>query len=153
MTAYDQIVKLLDSNNVSYDHYEHGPVFTSIDAAKVRGDVKLHQGAKALVLQADQDFILFVFSADLRADLGRLQELLKVKKLRMASRESVKVKTGLEVGSIPPFGSVVGLPTYVDSRLGENTEIAFNAARHDRSIKMKYVDYITIEKPTVFTIE
>lgn len=152
MTVHDKILDLLKSNSCKYGYYKHEPVYTSKQAARVRGDTKLHQGAKALVLQADKEFILFVLPANLRADLNKLQKLLKVKKLRMASKDSVKAKTGLEVGSIPPFGSVISLKTYVDSRLSNNSEITFNAARHDRSVKMKYLDYADLEKPTIISL-
>lgn len=152
MSAYQKINKLLEQGHVKFDHYEHEPVFTSEQAMKVRGDVKLGQGAKALVLQADQEFILFVLPANLRADLDMLKKILNVQKLRMASKDSVKAKTGLEVGSIPPFGSVIGLQTYVDSRLAENEEIVFNAGRHDRSVKMAYADFIKLEKPELLNV-
>jgi len=149
MSHFETILRLLDINSIGYNLYEHEPVYTSEQAAKVRGDVQLKQGAKSLVFQADEKFILFVLPGDLRADIQKLQMYLKVNKLQMASKESVKAKTGLEVGCIPPFGSVMGLKTYVDSRLGDNDEIAFNAARHDRSIKMKYIDFIKLEMPEI----
>ncbi len=147
-TPYKKILSKLENAKVEFEHYEHEPVYTSEQAAKVR-DTNIHQGAKALVLQADKDFILYVLPADLQADLEKLQGKLKVKKLRMASKQSVKAKTGLEVGAVPPMGSFVGLKTYVDARLSESNEIAFNAGRHDRSIKMKYTDFIKIEKPKI----
>lgn len=101
------------------------------------------------MLQADKQYILYVLPADLRADLDQLKDKLGVRKLAMASKESVKAKTGLEVGAIPPLGSVIGLQTYVDSRLAENENIVFNAARHDRSIQMLYSDYIRVERPII----
>jgi len=148
-TVYKKLVDLLEVEGIKYTHYEHEPVYTSKQAAKARGDTKLHQGAKALVLQADKKLILFVLPADLQADLDALKKYLNVGKLRMASKESVKSKIGLEVGSIPPLGSVVGLDTYVDKRLSENDEIAFNAGCHDRSIKMRFSDFTKVEKPEI----
>jgi len=150
--VYERIVNFLEKSGITYKEYEHKPVFTSKEAARVRG-TNIHQGAKALVMQADKDFMLFVLPADLDADVEKLKSKLGVKKLAMASKESVKAKTGLTVGSVPPFGSIVGLKTYVDSRLSDNDEIAFNAGRHDRSIKMKYSDFVKIEKPEVFQIK
>jgi len=88
----------------------------------------------------------------LQANLEGLQNKLKVKKLRMASKDSVKAKTGLEVGAVPPLGSFVGLKTYVDPRLSENKEIVFNAGRHDRSIKMRYSDFVRLEKPKIIQL-
>lgn len=148
-SPYAKIISLLAKNRINYTLYKHKPVYTSEQAANVRGDVSIHQGAKAMVLQADKNFVLYVLPADLRVDIDGLQNFLGVRKLRLASKDSVKAKTGLEVGSIPPLGSIIGLKTYVDHRLSDNDEIAFNAARHDRSIKMKYNDYVRIEIPEI----
>ena len=148
---FEIIVDSLDSKDIPFEKYEHEPVYTSEQAAKIRG-TDIHQGAKALVLQADKDFILYVLPADLQANLEGLQNKLKVKKLRMASKDSVKAKTGLEVGAVPPLGSFVGLKTYVDPRLSENKEIVFNAGRHYRSIKMRYSDFVRLEKPKIIQL-
>lgn len=150
--VYKNILDLLNKNNIKYQKYEHEPVFTSEEAAKVRGTT-VHQGAKALVMQADKEFIMLVLPADLKADLEAIQKNKEYKKLVMASKESVKAKTGLEVGCIPPFGSLLGLKTFVDSRLSENNEIAFNTGRHDRSVKMSYADFVKLEKPEVLSFK
>lgn len=145
---YQEIINLLNKNKINYKRYEHKPVFTSEDSAKVRGTT-VHQGAKALVLDSNKGLVLFVLPADLMADLESIQAKCNFSKLKMASKETVRAKTGLEVGSIPPFGSLIGLKTYLDNRLSDNEEIAFNVGRNDRSVKMKYSDFLKIEKPEV----
>ena len=147
-SVYEKIIKLLEKREIEFQKYEHESVFTSEESAKVRGTT-VHQGAKALVLQADKEFILLVLPADLKADLNRFKEILKFKKLAMASKESVEAKTGLEVGSIPPFGSLLGMKTYLDVRLSDNDEIAFNVGRHNKSVKMKYSDFVKVENPVL----
>lgn len=149
---YQQILRLLEKNGVNFSHFVHEPVFTSKTAAKIR-NTPLHQGAKALVLDTDQGNLLFVLPADLNADLEKVKKLIKLKKIALASKETVLKATGLEIGSIPPFGSVIGLTTYLDSRLKDNKTITFNAARHDRSIEMDYADFVKIEKPTILKIK
>jgi len=57
--------------------------------------------------------------------------------------------TALKPGSIPPFGSLFDLPTYCDSRLGDNASINFNAGMHTRSINMAYKDFLAVEKPAL----
>jgi len=147
-SVYDSIISGLKSNSIDFEKYEHEPVFTSEEAAKVRG-TDIHQGAKALVLQADNNFVLLVLPADMKADLELLKNKKGFTKIAMASKETVKAKTGLDVGSIPPVGSLLGLKTIVDSRLSDNNEIVFNAGRHDRSVKMKYEDYLKFENPEI----
>ncbi len=44
---------------------------------------------------------------------------------------------------------LLNLPTYCDSRLGDNESINFNAGMHTRSINLAYVDYLAVEKPTL----
>jgi Ala-tRNA(Pro) deacylase len=55
--------------------------------------------------------------------------------------------TGLTPGAVPPFGSLFGLPTHCDSRLGENQRINFNAGDHSISISLACADYLLVEKP------
>jgi Ala-tRNA(Pro) deacylase len=74
-----------------------------------------------------------------------------LRKLRFATREEVLELTGLAPGSIPPFGSLFGLPTLCDERLGDNDVINFNAGDHSISVSMRYADYLLAEKPELGT--
>ncbi len=143
---FQKIIRLLKENKVEYQLYEHEPVYTSVDAAKIRG-TKLEQGAKALVALADKKPILVVISAAKKIDTKKFKKLFKVKDLRIATTEEVKQITGVEIGAVPPFGDLVDLETYVDQSLGKNREIAFNAGLHTKSIKMKYKDWLDLVKP------
>lgn len=146
--VYQTIIDMLIHDAVDFENYSHVPVYTSEEAAKVRGE-EINMGAKALVLQADKEFILYTLPGDQRADLAAVQAFLGVKKLAMASKESIKAKTGLEIGSIPPFGSAMGLKTYVHRDLTTLEKIAFNPGRHDKSIVMRAEDFVRLEKPII----
>lgn len=151
MTVFEQIKNLLDKNNISYEVKEHEPVYTSEQAAKARGeDIKI--GAKALVLKVDDKFVMLVLSAAKKIDNKKLKQELNTKKLRFATPEEVKEKTGCVPGSVPPFGNLFGLEVYVDKSLLENEEIAFNAGLHEKSIKMRRQDYLGIIKHHLINI-
>lgn len=149
LSVHDAILLSFKNAGISYKYLVHEPVYTSQEAANVRAGESLSQGAKALVLVADKEYVLFVLPGDKRADLDKLQKILGVKKLVMASRDSVKSKTGLEVGAIPPFGSAMGLRSFVDKDLLKNDEIVFNVGRHDRSALISSEDYLRVEKAQV----
>ena len=51
--------------------------------------------------------------------------------------------------AVPPFGSVLGLPTYVDQALASGERMAFNARSHSASVRMSVNDFLSVEKPTV----
>lgn len=147
-SVHDQIINLLQDHGASYQYHSHQPVTTSEEAAKVRG-TKLSQAAKALMLQADDDYILLVVPGDKRANLEALHKHLGVSRLAMASKETVEAKTGLEVGAIPPLGSTLKLKTYLDEALTKEDMISFNAGRRDRSITLSLDTFVQIEKPEV----
>ncbi|MBI4065324.1 aspartate--tRNA ligase [Candidatus Gottesmanbacteria bacterium] len=146
--VYTQIVELLKSQNISFTPYKHEAVFTSEEAAKVRG-TDIHQGAKALVMFADKNPLMIVLPADQKADTKMLKDLYKIRDLRMATVVEVESLTGTHIGAVPPFGNLFDLPVYMDEGLRDNKEIAFNAGLHTKSIKMKEADYEATVKPTV----
>lgn len=143
---YLQIKDILDKNMIKYQSYEHRAVFTSEEAAKVR-NTRMSQGAKALVMIGDKKPLMVVLPADRKVDFKNVKKLLKIKNLEMAKPEEVKKLTGVEIGAVPPFGNLVGLPLYVDNSLTQEEEIVFNAGLHTKSIMMQSGDYLTVTKP------
>lgn len=149
---YEAIVRLLDEAHVTYEKIEHAPVFTSKQAAPIRG-TKLEQGAKALLFKTKEgNFVLVVLPGNQRADSKKLRVLLGTKDIRFATPEEVIVHMGCAIGSCYPFGVVAGLRTLADPLLGDNEVISLNPGRHDISIKMRYADYIRLAKPEIISI-
>jgi Ala-tRNA(Pro) deacylase len=146
MNVFDEVCKRLSDKSIRFDILRHAPVFTSEEAAAVRG-TPLSSGAKALVCKADEQFVMIVVPADRKLASKAVRKALGIKSLRFASREEVEQLTGLAPGSIPPFGSLFGLPTWCDERLAENERINFNAGDHSISISMAYADYVAAEQP------
>lgn len=147
MTVLDRLVQRLETRGISFKLLHHEPVYTSQEAARVRGTT-LASGAKALICKADDRFIMVVMPADRRMASRRVRQREAIRSLRFASRVEVAELTGLQPGSIPPFGSLFNLPTWCDHRLAEQTTINFNAGDHTVSISMSYTDYASEEQPT-----
>ena len=143
------IKTLLARNGITYQVFEHEPVYTSEQAAQIRG-VELKTGVKALVLKTEEgDYVMGLVAADRRVDLKKLAEIVKTKKLRLASPQEVLKITGCEVGSVHPFGNLHNLPTYLDKSIVENDMVNFNAGLHTVSLSMKREDLIKAIKPTI----
>jgi Ala-tRNA(Pro) deacylase len=145
-TVFERLQSLLDQRGVVCDVLRHAPVFTSEDAARVRG-TPLGSGAKALVCKVDERFVMIVLPADRKLSSKKVRLGEGVKSLRFATREEVEQQTGLTPGSIPPFGSLFGLPVWCDERLGDHERINFNAGDHAISICLRYADYLAVERP------
>ncbi len=134
----NQILEKLANAGVPFTHHVHEAVTTSEHASEIRG-VPLHSGAKALVLQLARkdnqelhDHILVVVPGDARIDFAKLREITGNK------YEFAKNPTDLVdcvPGSVPPFGSVLGLQTYTDKSLAET--LNFNIGLLTESVGMK----------------
>src|SRR6187399_1465657 len=135
MTVFVRVQEKLQSAGAAFTVTRHSPVYTSEEAAAVRG-VPLCTGAKALVVKAGDGFLLLVVPADRKLDSKKARTALGVKGLRFASREEVEQLTGLQPGSIPPFGSLFGLPTKCDPALRDSVQINFNAGDHAISVSL-----------------
>jgi Ala-tRNA(Pro) deacylase len=146
LTVFERLSSFLQGKGIEFSVLQHAPVFTSEEAAAVRG-TSLASGAKALVCKADEQFVLIVLPADHRLASKLVRKEAGVKSLRFATREEVEQLTGLAPGSIPPFGSLFNLPTWCDSRLSEQPRINFNAGDHAISISMTYEDFLRAESP------
>jgi Ala-tRNA(Pro) deacylase len=149
-SVFERLQERLQQQGIHFTVLRHEPVFTSEQAAAVRG-TPLSSGAKALVVKAGERFVLLVLPADRKLDSRKARATLGVKSLRFANKEEVAQLTGLEPGSIPPFGSLFDLPTYCDPALGENRSINFNAGHHAISVQLKYADFVAAEQP-VFVV-
>ena len=81
--VFGKIREILNKEKIEYDVLEHRPVFTSKEAAEVRG-TELRQGCKALVCRTEEGFIQAVVAGNKELDLQKLQKLTLFKKLELA---------------------------------------------------------------------
>ena len=151
MSVVDRLTEMLNQRDVAFEVLRHESVYTSEQAARVRG-TPLASGAKALVCKADEQFAMFVIPANRRLASKLVRKNESIRSLRFASRAEVAQLTGLQPGSIPPFGSLFGLETWCDEALAAEQRINFNAGDHGISMNMSYEDYLRAEKPRVVQI-
>jgi Ala-tRNA(Pro) deacylase len=153
-----QIVELLRERNRDFETFEHEPVRTSEEAAATRPGYGLHQGAKAIVVKVkapgtEPRFIMLVFPADRRFDSKKAKAALGVKDIRFATPEEIaEVTGGVEVGGVPPFGTLFNLEVVADPALFENERIVFNAGDRRFSVAMRSADYRELVEPRVLSL-
>ena len=145
-TVFLRIQMLLTEQGIDFEVLRHEPVYTSEQAAAVRG-TSLASGAKALVCMADRSPLMIVLPADLKLASRQIRRAEHIKSFRFANAEEVAALTGLVAGSIPPFGSLFNMPTLCDERLSKQATINFNAGDHAISICMSSADYLAVEQP------
>jgi Ala-tRNA(Pro) deacylase len=149
-----KIKTLLDSQAINYSLLVHKPTRTSEESAQVRG-VSLASGAKAMLIKlptnnTSLNFKLIVLSAASKLSWKAIKIVLKTKKAELANESEVKTLTKCLPGAVPPFGSIFGVETLIDtSILRQGDTINFNAGLRTHSISMSVKDYLEIEKGTL----
>jgi len=166
------IITLLRENNIDYEIFEHEPVTTSEEAAAVRESFSVDQGLKALiiktyggseghamiVLPGDQKFAQKKVENALNIDDPEPENLTKSEPrfragFRLADPEVIEdVTDGVEIGGIPPFGSLFDLPTYADKQIGGMGKIVFNAGDREVSISISAEEYLKLENLTLVSL-
>ena len=151
--TFEKITNSLKEKNIDYKLLIHEPTRTSEESAKVRG-VTLASGAKAmLVKEGVQNFILCVMSASKKVSWKKVKEVIKSKKVNLASEEEVKTLTKCLPGAVPPFGSAFGIKTYLDNSLiDQGDTINFNCGLRTHSLRLSTKDYLEYEKPVTTDI-
>ena len=151
-----KIVGLLESGGYWFETFEHEPVRTSEEAAKVRMGYSQTQGAKAMIVRvkksaSEKSFAMLVLTGDKRLDFAKVKQLFGARNIRFATEEEVvKLTGGVLPGGVPPFGNLFDLPVIADPLLFENEKIVFNAGDRRFSIAMKSDDYKRMVRVRVF---
>jgi aspartyl-tRNA synthetase len=150
--VFEKVKALLNESKVEYDLLEHEPVKTSEEAARVRG-TSMSVAPKAMIMKKESGaYVMICIPADCQIDMAKVEKVVG-ETVKLASPDEVESMFGLKVGAVPPFGSVLGLEMYLDESFWKKDEVAFNAGRRDRSIRMKAKDLIAVAKPNTISKE
>ncbi len=137
----------LDERNAPYATLSHLRSLTAHETA--RATHSDHQRfAKPVILKVDGKLAMVVMPAAYRVDLLRLSRALAGANVELASEEEFRdAFPDCELGAMPPFGHLYGMPVYVDSRLAQQREIVFNAGSHTESLRMDYAEFERLAEP------
>ena len=104
--------------------------------------------AKGVLVKAADSFALAVLPSTHRIEFDRLEKLLGVEGLRLATEpEVMAIFHDCERGALPPLGRLYGLTTIVDSSLAGGAEIVFVGNSRHQGVRMLFRDYEAVESP------
>ncbi|MBX3748927.1 MAG: YbaK/EbsC family protein [Opitutaceae bacterium] len=145
----NKVRAFLDSRGVKYVTIRHSPAFTAAEVA-ASAHVAGRDFAKTVMVWIGGHLAMVVLPASRRIVLHDLRELLESPEARLATEAEFRDDfPDCELGAMPPFGNLYGLPVFVAASLAAEKEIAFNAGSHTEIIKMAYADFEDLVKPTV----
>ena len=133
---------------VPYSVITHAPAFTSQETAAVL-HVPGREVAKTVVLEGKKQSYLAVLPASYQVDLARFSTIVG-EPVRLASEEKIRdLFPDCELGAVPPFGRLYGVPVYMDVALAVGREIVFPAGSHSDAVRMAYSDFEDLARPEI----
>ena len=148
MAIPEKLVSYLNDKKVSYEILYHPEAFTAQTIAAAE-HIKGRHHAKVVMVKSGGQDLMAVLQADRRVDLEKLEKITGQAIALETEAEFKDLFPDCAPGTMPPFGELYGVPTYVDSSLAKEDYIVFEAGNHTDAIKLSFSDYQRVAKPQV----
>jgi Ala-tRNA(Pro) deacylase len=140
------VFEALRALGISYEAYEHPPVFTTDDVEKYWRDIPAVP-VKNLFLRNKKGnrHYLVIVGVDKRVDLQQLVKIIGDDRLSFASAERLMEKMGLTPGSVSAFGLLHegsrDVQVIVDADLREAGKLIFHPNINTASVTIAFADF------------
>jgi Ala-tRNA(Pro) deacylase len=106
--------------------------------------------AKVVIACVNEELVMLCLPATCRVDHLKLMHMLGTDNVRLAREaDFARAFPDCEVGAMPPFGNLYGMPVYVDRSLTQDQRIVFQACRHTDTVEMSYEDFARLTTPVI----
>jgi Ala-tRNA(Pro) deacylase len=149
MQCKERLEGYLREQGVPFQIQQHKTAFTAQEVADTE-HIPGKMVAKVVVVFADNRMVLLVLPAPAMVDFSRAEQVVGTARLRLADEnEFAAAFADCEVGAMPPFGNLYGLPVYVDESLATNETIVFPVGTHTETMSVKFPDFTRLVQPTI----
>ena len=151
MKCRERLEVYLREHQVPFQLQHHTQAFSAQKIA-AREHIPGKMVAKTVIALADDHMIALVLPATYLADLKKIQTALRASEIRLAHEaEFVATFADCEVGTMPPFGNLYGIPVYVEQRLTEEETLVFPVGTYTETMSLQYTDFERLVHPKVVT--
>lgn len=141
--------EFLDSQGILYTTIPHAVAYTAKEIAALT-HISNKEVAKTVIVKMDSKLAMAVLPASYEVDLPSLRAATGARSVTLAKESEFKDRfPECDIGAMPPFGNLYGMPVYVDESLTKDKDIAFNAGSHDELLQVSYADFERLVKPKV----
>jgi Ala-tRNA(Pro) deacylase len=149
MQCKERLETYLRDEGVPFE-VQHHPVAYTAQQVAASEHIPGKLLAKTVMVIADGKMVMLALPAPYRVDLESAAAVLGAKEVRLAHEaEFGAAFPDCEVGAMPPFGNLYGVPVYVDRALAEDETIVFRAGTHTDTMRLKCADCARLVRPTV----
>jgi len=139
----------LDEHQVKYVVITHSRAFTTQEIASLT-HIPGKELAKTVIVDVDGETAMAVLPGSQKVDLALLRDALGAERVTLAQEAAFRDRSPeCDLGAMPPFGNLYGLPVYVAQSLAADDEISFNACSFSEIVQMPYAEFARLVKPVV----
>ncbi|MFQ3661360.1 MAG: YbaK/EbsC family protein [Chloroflexaceae bacterium] len=139
-TVLDRVMDMLRQEAIPFELIHHRTDYTAQETAQDT-HTPGRRFIKTVVVRVDDDLVLALLPAPRMVNVEALQRALGASRARLASEAEMAERfPECEVGALPPFGSLFGVPVYSDLHLNDDEQVTFTAGTHRDAIRVRYGD-------------
>ena len=147
-----QVTKHLQAHGVPFEPIAHPQAYTSIDEARALG-IEASEVLKTVAMRAAGGYVLMAIPATCRLDMHLVQAAVGDRHVRLATEEElVRDFPGFELGALPPLGSLLGAPLFVDQGVLQHETVVFAAGSQTESVQLNTADLLRLEQATALPL-
>jgi Ala-tRNA(Pro) deacylase len=149
MATATWIKNALEQRGIAFEEMEHREVFTSQEVAQSE-HVSGHRLAKVVAVIADGRPIELILPASRRVVMEKVQQMLGVNQLRLASEaEMNQIFNDVDTGAIPALRHWHGVEVIMDESMRVDGEITLHGGTHRNTIRLAFSDWYNMVQPRV----
>jgi Ala-tRNA(Pro) deacylase len=147
-----QVTEHLETHGVPFEAIAHQQAYTSIAEARALG-IDASEVLKTVAMRAAGGYALMAVPATCRLDMHLVQAAVGDRHVRLATeQELLRDFPHIELGALPPLGSLLGVPLYVDQEVLQHETVVFAAGSQTESVQLRTADLLQHEQVTTLPL-
>ena len=147
-----QVTEHLETHGVPFVPIAHQQAYSSIAEARALG-IEASEVLKTVAVRVASDYALMAVPATGRLDMHLVQAAVGDRHVRLATeQELLRDFPGIELGALPPLGSLLGEPLYVDQEVLQHETVVFAAGSRTESVQLRTADLLQHEQVTTLPL-
>ena len=147
-----QVTEHLETRGVPFEPIAHQQAYTSIAEARALG-IDASEVLKTVAMRVAVGYALMAIPATCRLDMHLVQAAVGGRHVRLATEEELlRDFPDFELGALPPLGSLLGAPLYVDQEVLQHETVVFAAGSQTESVQLRTADLLQHEQVTTLPL-
>ena len=147
-----QVTEHLETHGVPFEPIAHQQAYTSIAEARALG-IDASEVLKTVAMRVADGYALMAVPASRRLDMHLVQAAVGGGHVRLATEEELlRDFPDFELGALPPLGSLLGAPLYVDQEVLQHETVVFAAGSQTESVQLRTADLLQHEQVTTLPL-